>query len=119
VINSETDWPEQIAHIRSKHRYRTEKIDGVEVERNLDNGHSLIGAPVVVIWSAAQVTMEMNRRHAGAELDRIPNLAERIVRLCSPGNDMKILLENQAVVQKLEQMREASHHGFEGISPEE
>jgi hypothetical protein len=96
-----------------------EEVDRVEIERTPENAPSLVAAMVVVIWSEANVTMEMIKRQGGPELDRILDLIERTIRYFSPRDNMLILIEDQVVLQEREQMQAASHSGFAGVSSDE
>jgi hypothetical protein len=89
-----------------------EEVNGVEVERTPENDPSLVGATVAVMWSEAMVTMEQLRRQGGPEMNRILEILQRVIRVCPIGSDMNILSEDQAVLQKWDQMEAASHSGF-------
>jgi hypothetical protein len=58
----EQDWPDQCALLRSKHRFRMEEVDRVEIERTPENDPSPVAATAAVISSEANITMEMIKR---------------------------------------------------------
>jgi hypothetical protein len=79
----------------------------------------LIGAPAAVAWSSAQVTMTHSRRLGEPEIIRVFELLEHVIQICIPDRSLKILIEEQIVMDKWNEMITAARSDFTGVSSEE
>jgi hypothetical protein len=64
-------------------------VDGEEMTTSPETNPELFGMPAARIWLDIEVTMIMARLR-GPELERIPGLIERVIKMSEPGHGMKI-----------------------------